>query len=206
MPEASINLKSEEVLTSNVASNKISFPSFAKVNSNGPTLETKEHISRYYIANFRYRGSSLSDIQRKEIIQNVFVLNSYFHFLEVDGSQFKRERLKQFQWLCYSLSMDGGICLACVLFCHEFAKGSKVKLWRTDPVRPSPSVVSDFKRHVERKRKRKDLDKSRILYRDTSVLLYSVQEKIERNLEDVDEMLDRHLNLKSVKTEKYEGQ
>ena len=128
MPEASINLKSEEVLTSNVASNKISFPSFAKVNSDGPTLETKEHISRYYIANFRYRGSSLSDIQRKEIIQNVFVLNSYFHFLEVDGSQFKRERLKQFQWLCYSLSMDGGICLACVLFCHEFSKGSKVKL------------------------------------------------------------------------------
>ena len=42
LPEASINLKNEEVLTSNIISNKISFPSFAKVNSDVPTLETKE--------------------------------------------------------------------------------------------------------------------------------------------------------------------
>ena len=34
-------------------------------------------------------------------------------------------------------------------------------------------------------------DKNRTLHKDTSVLLYSVQEKIEKNLEDVDEMLDR---------------
>ena len=87
--------------------------------------------------------------------------------------------------------MDGGFCLACVLFGHEFAKGSKVKLLRTDPVRSSPSAVSDFKRHVEGKRKKKDHDKNRTLHKDTSALLYSVQEKMERNLEDVDEMLDR---------------
>ena len=43
LPEVSINLKNEEVLTSNVVSNKISFPSFVKVNSDVPTLETKEH-------------------------------------------------------------------------------------------------------------------------------------------------------------------
>ena len=52
--------------------------------------------------------------------------------------------------------MDCGFCLACVLFGHEFAKGSKVKLLRTDPVRSSPSAVSDVKRHVEGKRKKKD--------------------------------------------------
>ena len=50
---------------------------------------------------------------------------------------------------------------------HEFAKGSKVKLLRTDPVRTSPSAVSDFKRHVERKRKKKDSDRNRTPHKDT---------------------------------------
>ena len=40
LPEASVNLKNEEVLTSNIASNKVSFPSLVKVNSDVPTLET----------------------------------------------------------------------------------------------------------------------------------------------------------------------
>ena len=45
--------------------------------------------------------------------------------------------------------------------------------------------------HGEGKRKKKDHDKNRTLHKNTSALLYSVQEKMERNLEDVDEMLDR---------------
>ena len=110
LPEASVNLKNEEVLTSIVASNKISFPSFVKVNSDVPTVEAKEHTYKYVVANFRYRGSNLSDIQRKEILQNVFVPSSSFHFLKVDERQFKRECLKQFPWLCYSPSMDGAFC------------------------------------------------------------------------------------------------
>ena len=68
-----------------------------------------------------------------------------------------------------------------------------MKLLRKDPVRSSPSAVCDFKRHVEGKRKKKNHDKKRTLYKDTSALLYSVQEAMERNLEDVDEMLDRQL-------------
>ena len=62
---------------------------------------------------------------------------------------------------------------------------------RTDPVRSSLSAVSDFKKNVEEKRKKKDHNKNRTLHKDTSALLYSVQEKMERNLEDIDEMLDR---------------
>ena len=85
--------------------------------------------------------------------------------------------------------MDGGFRLGCVLFGLEFAKGSKVKLLRTDPVRSSPSAVSDFKRRAEGKRKKKDHDKNTTLHKDTSALLYS--EKMERNLEDFDEMWDR---------------
>ena len=54
LPEASINLKNEEVFTSNIFSGKISFPSFVKVNSDVPALEAKEHIYKYGIANFRY--------------------------------------------------------------------------------------------------------------------------------------------------------
>ena len=109
----------------------------------------------------------------------------------MDGRQFKREWLKQFPWLCYSPIMNDGFCLACVLFYHQFERGSKVKLLRTDPVRSSSSAVSDFKIHVEGKRKKKVSDKNITLHKDTSALLYSVQEKMERNLEDVDKMLDR---------------
>ena len=121
----------------------------------------------------------------------MFVPNSSFHFPKADGMQFKRERLKKFPWLYYSPRMDGGFCLACVLFGHEFAKGSKVKLLRTDPVRSSPSAVSGFKKQVEGKRKKKDHYKNRTLYKDISALFYSAQEKMERNLEDADEMSDR---------------
>ena len=121
----------------------------------------------------------------------MFVSNTSFHFPKIDARQFKGVWLKQFLWLCYSPSMDGGFCLACVLFCHEFGKRSQAKLFRTDPVRSSPSAVSDFKMHVEGKRKNKYHDKNRTLHKDTSALFYSVQEKMERNLEDVDEVLDR---------------
>ena len=44
-------------------------------------------------------------------------------------------------------------------------------------VRSSPSAVSDFKRHVEGKRKKEDSGRNRTLYKDASALLYSVQEK-----------------------------
>ena len=87
--------------------------------------------------------------------------------------------------------MDGRFCLAGVLFGHEFAKGSKVNLLRPDSARSSPSTISDFTRLVEGKRKKKDHDRNRAFHNGTSALLYSIQEKIERNLEDVDEMLDR---------------
>ena len=65
-----------------------------------------------------------------------------------------------------------------------------LKLLITDPVRSSPSAVSDFKRHVEGKRKKKDSDRNRTFHKDTSALLYSVYQKTERNLENIDEMLD----------------
>ena len=74
--------------------------------------------------------------------------------------------------------MDSGFCLACG-FRHEFEKNSKVKLLRTDPVRSSPSAVSDFERHVEGKRKRKNSDRNGTLHKDTSALLYSGQENME---------------------------
>ena len=73
--------------------------------------------------------------------------------------------------------MDSGFCLACG-FGHEFARDSKVKLLRADPVRSFPSAVSDFKRHVEGKRKKKSSDRNGT-HKDTSALLYSVQENME---------------------------
>ena len=101
----------------------------------------------------------------------MFVTNSFFHFFKIDERKFKRECLKRFPWLCYSPSINGGFWLACVLFGHEFAKGSKLKLFRTHPVRSSPRVVCDFKRHVEGKKKKKYSDRNRTLHKDTSALL-----------------------------------
>ena len=74
----------------------------------------------------------------------MFVSNSPFHFPNIVGRQFKRVWLKQFSWLCYSPCTDSRFCLACG-FGHEFARNSKVKLLRTDPVRLFLSAVSDFK-------------------------------------------------------------
>ena len=89
-----------------------------------------------------------------------------------------------------------------VSFGHEFVKCYKVKLLRTDPIRSSPSTVSDFKRHVEGERKNKYSDRNRTLHKDTSALLYSVQKKMERNLKGVGEMLDRQLKLEVSKKRK----
>lgn len=74
----------------------------------------------------------------------------------------------------------------CVLLGYKFAKGSKIKLLRTDRGRSSLSAVSDFKRYVYGKRKEKDSNRNSNLYKDISVLLYSAQEKMKTSLEDVD--------------------
>ena len=88
-----------------------------------------------------YGGSSLTDIQRKEIMQNVFLSNDSFHFHNIDDRQFEREWLKQFSWLCYSPKMKSGFCLACILFGYEFVNDSKIKLFEIDPVRVSCTAV-----------------------------------------------------------------
>ena len=48
----------------------------------------------------------------------------------------------------------------------------------------------------------RDNDRNKTLHKDTSTLLFTVQEKMESNLEDVDKMLVGNLNLKSVKIKK----
>ena len=58
---------------------------------------------------------------------------------------------------------------------------------------------------MEGKRKKKDHDKNRTLHKDTSALLYSVQEKMERNLEDIDEMLDRQFKFEVSENRKIIG-
>ena len=98
--------------------------------------------------------------------------------------------------------MDGRFYLDCALFGNEFAKYSKEKLLRTDPVRSSRSAVSDFKRHGEGKGKMRDHDRNKTLHKDTSALLYKVQEKMESNLEDVDKMLDRQFKFEVSENKK----
>ena len=55
--------------------------------------------------------------------------------------------------------------------------------------------------HAEPKRKKKDSERNKTLHKDTSALLYNAREKMERDLEDVDEMLDKQFKYKVSKTE-----
>ena len=83
--------------------------------------------NRYDVATYRSKAPFISDIEKKDLIKNVFVPDDNFSFPETNRS-FKSEWFKWFPWLCYSPSEDAVYCLACVLFGHKFPeKASRVK-------------------------------------------------------------------------------
>ena len=75
--------------------------------------------NRSDVATYRSKASFVSDIEKRNLIKNVFVPDDSFSFPETNRS-FKSEWFKWFPWLCYSSSEDAVCCLACVLFGHKF--------------------------------------------------------------------------------------
>ena len=97
--------------------------------------------NRYDVATYKSKAPFISDIEKKELIKNVFVPDDNFSFPETNRS-FKSEWFKWFPWLCYSPSEDAVCCLACVLFDHKFPqKISRVKKCYSQPFRHWPAAV-----------------------------------------------------------------
>ena len=109
--------------------------------------------NRYDVATYRSKAPFISDIEKKDLIKNVFFPDDNFSFPETNRS-FKSEWFKWFPWLCYSPSEDAVYCLACVLFGHKFPeKASRVKNFYSQPFRHWPAAVSACKVHAEGKKK-----------------------------------------------------
>ena len=88
--------------------------------------------NRYDVATYKSKAPFISDIEKKDLIKNVFVPNDNFSFPETNRS-FKPE---WFPWLCYSPSEDAVYCLACVVIGHKFPeKASRVKNFYSQPFR-----------------------------------------------------------------------
>ena len=61
-------------------------------------------------------------------IKNVFKPDKSFVFPKNGGRSFLYKWLEEYSWLCYSPSVDGALCLPCVLFGDQSpAKKHKVK-------------------------------------------------------------------------------
>ena len=83
--------------------------------------------NKYYVATYRSNAPFISDIEKKDLIKNVFVPDDNFSFPETNRS-FKSEWFTWFPWLCYSPSEDAVYCLACVLLGHKLSeKATRVK-------------------------------------------------------------------------------
>ena len=105
--------------------------------------------NRYDVATYKSKAPFISDIEKKELIKNVFVPDDNFSFPKTNRS-FKPEWFKWFPWLCYSPSEDAIYCLACVLFGHKFPeKSSRVKNFYSQHFRHWPAAVSACKVHAE---------------------------------------------------------
>ena len=110
--------------------------------------------NRYDVASCMLKELFTSDIEKKDLIKNVFVLDDNFSFSETNS--FKSEWFKWFPWLCYSPSEDAVYRLTCVLFGHKFPEKTWVKKFYFQPSRQWSTAVSICKIHVEGKIKKKD--------------------------------------------------
>ena len=112
--------------------------------------------NRYDVATYRSKAPFMSDIEKKDLIKNVFVPDDNFSFQETNRS-FKFQWFKWFPWLCYSPSEDAVYRLAGVLFGHKFSeKTSRVKNFYSQPFRHWPAATSACKVHAEGKKNKKE--------------------------------------------------
>ena len=110
--------------------------------------------NRYDVANYTSKEPFLSDIEKKDLIKNVFVPDENLSFPENNRS-FKSEWFKWFRYLCYSPNEEVMMLfvffyfLTCVLFGHKFPeKASRIKSFYSQPFRYWSIAVSACKLHA----------------------------------------------------------
>ena len=69
------------------------------------TFVKLSNCNRYDVATYKAKAPYLSDVERKDLIKNVFVPDENFVFPETERC-FRFEWLKEFPWLCYSPGED----------------------------------------------------------------------------------------------------
>ena len=82
---------------------------------------TVSTYNRYDVPTYRSKAPFISDIEKKDLIKNVFVPDDNFSFPETNRS-FKSEWLKWFPWLCYSPSEDAVYCWRVFYLVTSFLK------------------------------------------------------------------------------------
>ena len=97
------------------------------------TDSSSKIISKYDIANMLKKDLSKMSNDVYDFIKNVYVppkdykfpTSTYKNKDKEHKRKFLLSWLTDFSWLCYSPSLDGGFCLACVLFGSKFHPNSK---------------------------------------------------------------------------------
>jgi len=116
-------------------------------------FEHKTNVSKYDVATFYEKSLSLNDNEKHDLIENVFTPNSNYVFPKSQSKRkFLHKYLLDFPWLRYSPSLNGGLCLPCVLFARETpSKLQNTENLVTKPVFPSADIVPAFRRHEKSK-------------------------------------------------------
>ena len=113
----------------------------------------EDETYRYRFDVMRFVGKSLSDDEKYELLNNVFVPDGSYSFPFSTFGQAKRSFrsswLKQYPGLVYSPSQDGAFCLVCVVFSTDIeARGQLVK----EPFKNWKKATERFDEHFHNKR------------------------------------------------------
>ena len=105
--------------------------------------------TNFYVASFQERSKGMTNDEIYNLIRNVFKPDKNYAFPKTNGRSFRYQWLEMYSWLCCSPSLDGGFCLACVLFGDHFPKkcGKIVKLF-SQPLRRWNDAASVLKHHA----------------------------------------------------------
>ena len=155
-----------------------------------------ENVSKYDVCTYKQKACRISDVERKDLIKNVFVPETDFIFPKTNSRNFRFSWFKSYPWLCYSPSEeDAAYCLSCVLFGYKFpSKAARVKSLFSQPFKHWPDAIAAFERHCHGKKKKLDpsYKSFQALHTQTWPILDAILTNINGLAEDIDVMVDRN--------------
>ena len=112
-------------------------------------LSKPDQIDKNDISCYHKKSSTVSDTELFDMIQNVYKPEKSFKFPKRDNKRkFRYKWLEKFEWLKYSLVLDGGFCLPCSLFSHRAPpRFNRFSNLVSKPVFASAESTTIFKQH-----------------------------------------------------------